>query len=62
MLTSSKTVLIRRTQEWCDNGQFDNPELVRRIWDLLDGTQNLEERVDGVDRIDPVVLEQLRQV
>jgi uncharacterized Ntn-hydrolase superfamily protein len=25
------------------------------------GTENLEERVDGVDRIDPVVLEQLRK-
>ena len=25
------------------------------------GTENLEDRVDGVDRIDPVVLEQLRQ-
>jgi uncharacterized Ntn-hydrolase superfamily protein len=25
------------------------------------GTENLEERVDGVDRIDPVVLEELRK-
>ena len=25
------------------------------------GTENLEDRVDGIDRIDPVVLEQLRQ-
>ena len=25
------------------------------------GTENLEERVDGVERIDPVVLEELRR-
>jgi hypothetical protein len=25
------------------------------------GTQNLEDRVDGLDRIDPVVLEELRK-
>ena len=25
------------------------------------GTENLEERVDGVERIDPVVLEELRK-
>ena len=36
-------------------------ELERAFSDWA-GTQNLEERVDGVDRIDPVVLEQLRQV
>jgi uncharacterized Ntn-hydrolase superfamily protein len=26
------------------------------------GTENLEDRVDGVDRIDPVVLEELRKL
>jgi uncharacterized Ntn-hydrolase superfamily protein len=30
-------------------------------FDAWAGTQNLEERVDGVDRIDPVVLEELRR-
>ena len=37
---------------------YDN-DLGRAFVDWA-GTENLEERVDGVDRIDPVVLEQLR--
>jgi uncharacterized Ntn-hydrolase superfamily protein len=35
-------------------------ELERALGDWS-GTENLEERVDGVDRIDPVVLEELRR-
>jgi uncharacterized Ntn-hydrolase superfamily protein len=35
-------------------------ELVRAL-DAWSGTENLEERVDGVDKIDPVVLEELRR-
>jgi uncharacterized Ntn-hydrolase superfamily protein len=35
-------------------------ELDRALGDWS-GTENLEERVDGVDRIDPVVLEELRK-
>lgn len=46
VLTSSKTVLIRRTQDWSDRAQCDNPELVGRIWDLLDGTRNLEDLME----------------
>ena len=43
VLTSTKTLLIRRTQEWTDNGEFENAALARQIWDILDGTQNLED-------------------
>jgi uncharacterized Ntn-hydrolase superfamily protein len=32
-----------------------------RAFDEWSGTENLEERVDGVDKIDPVVLEELRR-
>jgi uncharacterized Ntn-hydrolase superfamily protein len=34
---------------------------LRRAFEAWSGTENLEERVDGVDRIDPVVLEELRR-
>ena len=37
-----------------------NGELDRALGDWS-GTENLEERVDGVERIDPVVLEELRR-
>jgi hypothetical protein len=34
---------------------------LERTLDAWSGTENLEERVDGVDKIDPVVLEELRR-
>jgi len=46
VLTSSKTVLIRRAQEWTDPGNIENPERARHIWDLLDGTRNLEDLME----------------
>jgi len=46
VLTSSRTVLVRRAQEWDEKGDFDDPELVGRIWDLLDGTRNLEDLME----------------
>ncbi|HVC88286.1 MAG TPA: DUF1028 domain-containing protein [Gaiellaceae bacterium] len=58
--------------DWVDVGEDLRTELTERLQALgytgslesalgeWAGTENLEERVDGVDRIDPVVLEQLR--
>jgi uncharacterized Ntn-hydrolase superfamily protein len=59
--------------EWLDADDRLRAELAERLGrlgydgELADafrrwtGTENLEERVDGVDRIDPVVLEELRR-
>jgi len=60
-------------ERWIDVDDVLRAELTERLGKLgyrgeLDralgdwsGTENLEERVDGVDRIDPVVLEELRR-
>ena len=60
-------------EQWLDVGDELRAELAERLGRLgydgelerafgdWSGTENLEERVDGVDRIDPVVLEELRR-
>ena len=60
-------------EQWLDVGDELRAELTERLGRLgydgelqrafgdWSGTENLEERVDGVDRIDPVVLEELRR-
>ena len=60
-------------EQWLDVGDELRTELVERLGHLgyngelehafgdWSGTENLEERVDGVDRIDPVVLAELRR-
>jgi len=60
-------------EQWLDVGDELRTELVERLGRLgyngelehafgdWSGTENLEERVDGVDRIDPVVLAELRR-
>ena len=59
--------------EWVDVDEALRGELQDRLaslgyrgelataFDAWAGTENLEERVDGVERIDPVVLEELRR-
>jgi uncharacterized Ntn-hydrolase superfamily protein len=66
-------LLFGKTEEWVDVDDGLRAELAERLarlgydGDLADafaawsGTENLEERVDGVDRIDAVVLEELRK-
>lgn len=46
ILKSEQTILIRRAQEWSAEWQFDNPEMVHRVWDLLDGTRNLADLIE----------------
>jgi uncharacterized Ntn-hydrolase superfamily protein len=65
-------LLFGKTEEWVDVDDGLRAELVERLHRLgYDGgldealnawaaTENLEERLDGIDRIDAVVLEQLR--
>jgi uncharacterized Ntn-hydrolase superfamily protein len=60
-------------EEWLEVDQALDTELRRRLaclgyegelaqaFERWAGTQNLEERVDGVERIDPVVLDELRR-
>jgi uncharacterized Ntn-hydrolase superfamily protein len=60
-------------EQWLDVGDELRAELTERLGRLgydgelqrafgdWSGTENLEERVDGVDRIDPIVLEELRR-
>ena len=66
-------LLFGKTQRWLDVDDALRAELTDRLAQLgyegeledafvaWAGTANLEERVDGVERIDPVVLEQLRK-
>ena len=66
-------LLFGRTEEWVDVDDALRAELEERLTHLgytgdlerafaeWAGTENLEERIDGVDRIDAVVLEQLRR-
>ncbi len=65
-------LLFGKTEGWIDVDDALREEIGERLTRLgydgeLDqafnewgGTENLEERIDGVDRIDPIVLEQLR--
>jgi len=66
-------LLFGRTEDWVDVDDTLRGELTERLARLgytgelehafaeWAGTENLEERIDGVGRIDAVVLEQLRQ-
>ena len=72
-LYRAHTLLFGKTQEWIEVNDELRAELRERLGrlgyegDLADafaawaGTENLEERVDGVERIDAVVLEELRK-
>jgi uncharacterized Ntn-hydrolase superfamily protein len=67
------SLLFGKTTEWIDVDDELRAELADRLarkgydgdleqaFAAWSGTENLEERVDGVERIDPVVLEQLRR-
>jgi uncharacterized Ntn-hydrolase superfamily protein len=66
-------LLFGKTKEWLEVDDALRAELAERLAALgydgaleqafaaWAGTENLEERVDGVDRVDPVVLEELRR-
>jgi uncharacterized Ntn-hydrolase superfamily protein len=66
-------LLFGKTTEWLEVDDALRAELAERLaalgydgeleqaFSAWAGTENLEERVDGVDRIDPVVLEELRR-
>lgn len=52
--------LAREIRERLDRLGYDQPDL-RTAFDAWSGTENLEDRVRGLDRIDPVVLAELRK-
>jgi uncharacterized Ntn-hydrolase superfamily protein len=52
--------LAAELRERLDRLGYEN-EPLPEAFETWAGTENLEERVDGVDRIDPVVLEELRK-
>ncbi|MGH3002282.1 MAG: DUF1028 domain-containing protein [Gaiellaceae bacterium] len=66
-------LLFGKTEQWVDVDDELRAEIAERLaklgydgdltsaFDAWTGTENLEERADGIDRIDPVVLEQLRR-
>jgi uncharacterized Ntn-hydrolase superfamily protein len=72
-LHHAHTLLFGKTERWVDVDDALRAELEQRLGALgydggleqafaaWAGTENLEERVDGVDRIDAVVLEELRK-
>jgi uncharacterized Ntn-hydrolase superfamily protein len=72
-LYRAHSLLFGKTEEWVEVDDDLRTELRERLaklgyggdlaeaFDAWAGTENLEERVDGVDRIDAVVLEELRK-
>jgi uncharacterized Ntn-hydrolase superfamily protein len=72
-LYRAHSLLFGKTEEWVEVDDDVRTELRERLaklgydgdlaeaFDAWAGTENLEERVDGVDRIDAVVLEELRK-
>jgi uncharacterized Ntn-hydrolase superfamily protein len=67
------TLLFGKTERWIEVDETLRAELQERLtklgydgdlasaFEAWTGPENLEERVDGIDRIDPVVLEELRR-
>ena len=52
--------LAAEVRERLDRLGYEGRDL-REAFETWAGTENLEERVDGIDRIDPVVLSELRR-
>jgi hypothetical protein len=52
--------LALELRERLDRLGYDDKDLATALF-AWSGAENLEERVDGIERVDPVVLEELRK-